>query len=227
MGGSANERTRDGLRARHYNAAIVLCGPLLGLDEPGVPVVAIEQSTVSHLPVVLWDEARAMELLLLHLAALGHQRIVWLGPETGALHADRGTRCAEVAWAHGLSAESCRFAPAGDVIAAARSAMTAHLQRPRTWTAVVCFNDRVAIGAQQAVQAAGLTIPGDVSVVGIDDIEAALATPALTTVNHRLRDMGRRAGELALELAAGRSPSRIHVLDPELVVRGSTGRART
>lgn len=221
LGASANERTRDGLRARRYDAAIVLCGPVLGLDEPGLPVVAIEQTSASHMPVVLWDEELALQLLLLHLADFGHRRLLWLGPTGGA---ERGGRCAQAAWSRGLSIEDCRFAPAGDVIATAREALGRRLQRARDWSGVVCFNDRIAIGAQQALQAAGLSIPGDVSVVGIDDIEAGLASPALTTVNHRLRDMGRRAGELALALAAGRPPAeRLHVVAPELVVRASSG----
>lgn len=72
--------------------------------------------------------------------------------------------------------------------------------------AVFCANDLMAIGAMDTVREAGLSIPGDISLVGFDDIDAAsLVTPALTTVSNPSYDAGRAAGELLLERISGRA----------------------
>ncbi len=74
--------------------------------------------------------------------------------------------------------------------------MQALLERVRDFTAVFCFNDIAAVGAIRALRDAGLEVPGDVSVVGFDDIlSAAYATPSLTTVRQPLAEMGRRGAQ--------------------------------
>ncbi len=81
--------------------------------------------------------------------------------------------------------------------------MQALLERTREFTAVFCFNDISAIGAIRALKDAGLSVPGDVSVVGFDDIlSAAYATPSLTTVRQPLAEMGRRGAKVLLERIA-------------------------
>ncbi|MGH9599908.1 MAG: LacI family DNA-binding transcriptional regulator, partial [Terracidiphilus sp.] len=106
--------------------------------------------------------------------------------------------------------------------------MQALLERTRGFTAIFCFNDIAAIGAIRALRDAGLAVPGDVSVVGFDDIlSAAYATPSLTTVRQPLMEMGKRGAQVLLERIANREkefPSEI-VMAPELVIRESTGPA--
>ncbi|MEV7442508.1 substrate-binding domain-containing protein [Streptomyces sp. NPDC091204] len=110
-------------------------------------------------------------------------------------------------------------------------------------TAVFCANDHLALGLLRALHEAGRAIPGDISVVGFDDIaEAAYFAPPLTTVRQDFGALGRRALELLVDevtrsgrprgAAAGRgragsaeSPGR-HVLVPtKIVLRRSSGRA--
>jgi len=102
------------------------------------------------------------------------------------------------------------------------------LEKSSDFTAVFCFNDIAAIGAIRALKDAGLTVPGDVSVVGFDDIlSAAYATPSLTTVRQPLLEMGKRGAQVLLERIANREqeyPAEI-VVAPEFVVRESTGPA--
>ena len=85
-----------------------------------------------------------------------------------------------------------------------------------------------AIGAIRALKDAGLAVPGDVSVVGFDDIQsAAYTTPSLTTVRQPLTAMGKRGAQVLLERIANREkafPAEI-VMAPELVLRESTGPA--
>ena len=103
------------------------------------------------------------------------------------------------------------------------------LERTHEFTAVFCFNDISAIGAIRALKDAGLSVPGDVSVVGFDDIlSASYFTPSLTTVRQPLSEMGRRGAQILLERIGDRKkafPSDI-VVEPELVIRESTGPAK-
>jgi LacI family transcriptional regulator len=106
--------------------------------------------------------------------------------------------------------------------------MQALLEKSRDFTAIFCFNDIAAIGAIRALKDAGLSVPGDVSVVGFDDIQsAAYSTPSLTTVRQPLLEMGKRGAQILLDRIANREnkyPSEI-VMATELVVRESTGPA--
>ena len=112
------------------------------------------------------------------------------------------------------------FLLAGGLDAAARLFELA--DRP---TAILAFNDNLAIGALQAAHARGLRVPEDVSIVGFDDtLEAALVTPALTTVRQPLAEMGRMAVSLLTRLIENQRFEALHVeLATRLVVRKSTG----
>ena len=86
-------------------------------------------------------------------------------------------------------------------------------------TAIVTDSDQLAFGVFQAAAAAGLRVPVDLSVIGMDDTPtAALVTPHLTTIRQPLLEKGRTVGEIVL---GRRSPKRRIVLPVELVVRGS------
>jgi len=92
-------------------------------------------------------------------------------------------------------------------------------------TAIFATADLMALGVMQALRAAGLRIPEDISVVGFDDIPAAtLTTPPLTTINQPKYEMGKRAAELLLARIKGgkASSSRRGLMEYGLIVRGST-----
>jgi DNA-binding LacI/PurR family transcriptional regulator len=87
-------------------------------------------------------------------------------------------------------------------------------------TAVLAMSDEIAIGVMEGARAAGLDVPGRLSVVGFDDVPAA--TPrGLTTIRQPLVDKGRAAGRMLLESIAGGTPADV-TLPTELVVRTST-----
>jgi LacI family transcriptional regulator len=98
------------------------------------------------------------------------------------------------------------------------------LLRRRDFTAVLCFNDISAIGSIRALHDAGLKVPADVSVLGFDDIQAAsYIIPSLTTIRQPLQQMGAlAASSLLKKLAQEKLPDTLKV-DPELIVRESTG----
>jgi LacI family transcriptional regulator len=100
------------------------------------------------------------------------------------------------------------------------------LMRRRDFTAIVCFNDISAIGAIRALHDGGLRVPHDVSVIGFDDIQSAnYYVPSLTTIRQPLQAMGELAATTLLKkLARERQPDTLR-MEPELIVRESTGPA--
>jgi DNA-binding LacI/PurR family transcriptional regulator len=102
------------------------------------------------------------------------------------------------------------------------------IARNRDITAVFAANDQMALGVLQALQQSGLRVPGDVSVVGFDDVpEASFFLPSLTTVRLDFTEVGRRCVERLLEMISGVQLSPAPPLQPQLVVRSSTGRPPT
>jgi LacI family transcriptional regulator len=94
---------------------------------------------------------------------------------------------------------------------------------------VFCFNDPIALGAMRAILEAGLRIPDDVAVVGCGNVLYSdfLRVP-LTSIDQDSAGIGKQAAELALELVSAHrpSPSRVHLVTPQLVVRASTKRSK-
>jgi DNA-binding LacI/PurR family transcriptional regulator len=95
-------------------------------------------------------------------------------------------------------------------------------------TGIICANDPMALGAVRAARRQGLSVPGDVSIVGFDDSAFMTCTePPLTTVRQPIEAMGRAAVELLALQIAGKAVAPDELLyEPELVVRGTTGPAR-
>jgi DNA-binding LacI/PurR family transcriptional regulator len=94
-------------------------------------------------------------------------------------------------------------------------------------TAVFAANDQMALGVLHLLYERGLSAPADLSIVGFDDIpESAYFSPSLTTVRQDFNELGRAGIALLFELLAdkGRSTDRVTLVQPELIVRASTGR---
>src|SRR6266702_1804676 len=207
-----------------------------------VPVVAISaHSAVENVTNIVLDHHQAVESAMLHLRDLGHRRIAFMrGPRAIPDSEYRWQSIQQVAQEIDLRidpAHVIRIDAAGWSMKAGYHPMApeigykpmqALLEKTRDFTAIFCFNDIAAIGAIRALKDAGCSVPGDVSVVGFDDIQsAAYSTPSLTTVRQPLLEMGRRGAEVLLERIANREkpfPAEI-VMEPELVVRESTGPA--
>jgi LacI family transcriptional regulator len=209
-----------------------------------VPVVAISaHSAAPNVTNIVLDHHSAVEQALTHLYAQGHRRIaIMRGPRAIPDSEFRWESIQQVAREIHLKLDPAlviRIDSAGWSMKTGYHPMTpeigykpmqALLQKTRDFTAIFCFNDIAAIGAIRALKDAGLSVPGDVSVVGFDDIQsAAYSTPSLTTVRQPLAEMGKRGAQVLLERIANREkeyPSEI-VMAPELVVRESTGPANT
>ncbi|MFO1295546.1 MAG: substrate-binding domain-containing protein [Rubrivivax sp.] len=208
-------------------ATAVLGDPVVDfIVEAGMKAVLVNRADDSgRLASVVSDDRLAMKLVVEHLAARGCERIAHLaGPAD--LPTGVGRR---LGFEHALRALGRRSAGIVPCDAYSREAGRAAMQRllggrGRRPDAVVCCNDLVALGAYDALAAAGLRVPQDTSVTGHNDMQLAdLVHPPLTTIRPPLREMGWRAAQLLFERLDGLqlSPAAV-VLPPELVVRGST-----
>ncbi|WP_218130704.1 LacI family DNA-binding transcriptional regulator [Lentzea albidocapillata] len=214
------------------DAAILILPPeegdeLVALSESGFPFVVVDPRTppppdIAAISAAHSSGARAVAG---HLIGLGHRDIaVIAGPEE---------------WLAGdarLAGHRAALAKAGVLLTPDRlrhvEPTAAHGKRaaaelldlePRP-TAIVCFNDKVAVGALQAARERGLRVPEDLSVAGFDDIDLAEATsPGLTTVRQPLQEMGRIAVTQLMRVLDGHQPEALHIeLATTLVVRDST-----
>jgi DNA-binding LacI/PurR family transcriptional regulator len=171
---------------------------------------------------VLVDNASGMRQAVEHLAALGHTRIGFLrGPERSWSNRERLRGLRTNARTHGL--ETIELGPFSPTFEAGQSA--ADLILARKLTAVIAFNDLMALGVLSRLSDRGVSVPGDVSVVGFDNIPmAGMAAPPLTTVAIPLGPAGRAAIELLVEqLARPQAEQHEEMLGVQLIVRASTG----
>jgi LacI family transcriptional regulator len=160
-----------------------------------------------------------------HLAELGHRRIAHIcGPTTFRSSHERRRGFEEGLAERGLALEG-RFAREGAYTFESGAACALELLRldPRP-TAIFAGNDEMAAGVLQAARQLGLSVPGDVSVVGFDDFQiASRVWPALTTIRTPTREIGRLAAERLIGAAVEARSERDRL--PSLVVRESTGPA--
>lgn len=196
--------------------------------DSGTPVVLFNRTIDGdRVSAVLPDSSAGTDIAVRHLVDLGHRRIVHVaGPADVSTGIARQSAFDDTLRGFGLSGDSeCadRYTEAEG-----RRVAQALLDRVPEATAIVAANDRLALGAIDAVHAQGLDCPAGVSVVGFNDmLYADRVSPPLTTVRIAQHDVGRRAASLLLETM--REPNRrpvSEVVPPELVVRGSTAPPR-
>jgi DNA-binding LacI/PurR family transcriptional regulator len=185
------------------------------------PVLLINRR-MDGLPHITLNDEEIVRQALEHLHALGHRRVGYAGGPTGSWSDGQRRLGIEktVPGLNGLEVVSLgSFAPVfGGGQSAADLAVAAGV------TAVLAYNDLVALGIVARLSARGIDVPGDISVVGIDDINAAtLVSPALTTVRAPLRKVGMSAVDLLVDSFTPGSTARpAENLPIELVVRQST-----
>jgi DNA-binding LacI/PurR family transcriptional regulator len=220
----------DVLEARQVDGIIYMAGlaanrRLAELVHSGhIPVVtADEQLKGLDLPGVFLRNDRAGAMVADHLISLGHRRLGFIGgprhlPTVGerlagfvAGAAERGVRVREdrVTYADNR-------AEGGQLAAAVLTA----LDEPPT--AVFVANDVMALGVLEHCRSAGLAVPGDLSVVGVDDLPVARLV-GLTTIHQPTYEMGATAARILFEILGSGGRPAIVRMQPELVVRSTTG----
>ncbi len=198
------------------------------LRERGTQVVVVDRRTGSReFSSVAVDDVRGGRIAAAHLVEVGRRRLAFIGGPRGLTQIKHRLRGAESVVAE-HAGTSLRFVETGTMDAdAGRQGAESLLALPaREWPdAIFAANDLVALGVLQALTLAGVRVPDDVAILGYDDIDfAASAAIPLSSVRQPREELGEVATDLLL--AAIEDPSaqvRDIVLEPELVVRRSTG----
>jgi diguanylate cyclase (GGDEF)-like protein/PAS domain S-box-containing protein len=156
-------------------------------------------------PVAIPDNYGGVRVAVEHLIDHGHTRIGFVGNLDQHDFRERFDAYKATMAEHGLpTGEDLFFSAASYSKAAGAAAAEALLAAPDRPTAVITANDENAIGLMSAVIGAGLSVPGDLAVIGFDNIEeGAYTVPSLTSVGQRFDEVGALAGRLALSMVAG------------------------
>ncbi|MBB4187764.1 LacI family transcriptional regulator [Sinorhizobium terangae] len=222
------DRGVDGI----IHAAVLRSDPSIAkAAQDGLPVVTLNRKVeFSDIPYVINDEDAGICQMLRHLRELGHERVAHIaGPQdlsTGQLRLAAFRNAADdlsVAVDEELIVTATRF----DEQEGGRC-LAALLSSGKAFTAVLCANDRLALGAIEALRERGIDCPRQVSVTGFNDMPLLeLIRPKLTTVRIQQHGAGRAAANILLRLMNAETPSvdLETVLPVELVVRESTAPA--
>ena len=216
----------DRLSAQAVDGIVLLLESHL-LDEadvvlpPGLPVVVLDSSAQHPYPIVDTDQAEGARLATEHLLGLGHATVWHIAGPAQSYSAERR----ESSWRATLEAHGAWIPP---VLEGDWSTRSGHehglaLGADAAVTAIFAANDHMALGALRALHELGRDVPGEVSVVGFDDMqESADFWPPLTTVSQDFGEVGSRAVQTLITEIEGRDvPARVAV-PTRLVVRSST-----
>ena len=209
--------------------AIVLIAPVdTGLDlgvrsRLPVPVVVLDANPVRARLSVGVDHEAGARLATQHLIDLGHRHIAHLSGPSDWYQAEART----FGW-RGALEEAGLTVPeplVGDWTASSGYRLGRQLAAESEVTAIFVANDQMSIGVLRALAEAGRTVPGDVSIVGFDDLpESEYFTPPLTTIRQNFVALGRGAMGLLTSAIRGELEEGTVTVPPKLVVRASTGR---
>ncbi|MWV44114.1 substrate-binding domain-containing protein [Paenibacillus sp. HJL G12] len=196
------------------------------LIESGIPTMFVDtDATGLRAGNITTDNRNGVHMAVRHLFELGHRRIAYLAGTPG--HNVGESRRA--GYRDGLEASSIPYCEDyvvnGDFsYDSGIQGMTKLLQLERRPTAVVCSSDMSAFGVIHSIEAHGLTVPGDISVVGFDNIyEAELFKPALTTINQNIHAIGVKSiQELISMIKSSDYPPPVVTEPSSLIVREST-----
>mgnify|MGYP003664021102 CR=1 FL=1 len=211
------------------------------LAEAGIPVVQVERELTRDTSSVLPDSATGFGAAVAHLAGLGHVDIAYVGgdparyPRARVRHEtmeEERLRCFNEAMArHDLTVRpelvrlGLYFSTDGSPASTeGRNQTAALLALPRPPTAMILSSDILAAGALQAVYAAGMRVPDDISLIGFDDSISDLLSPPMTSIGRPMSEFARVAFDLALaHVDDAQLPPRTEILPMRLVERSSCG----
>lgn len=187
-----------------------------------VPVVTFQQGTPPSPTSVSIDEVRGARMAVRHLLELGHETVWHVQGPVGWM----ATTARQRGWAEELAAAGRVGPPPLETIdwsAAEGYRVGRELAKTPGVTAVFAANDPFALGVVKALDEAGLDVPGDVSVVGFDNVkESPYFRPALTTVTLDFEAIGHVAVTRILEMIRDEVEGDIPYIDPHLVLRDTT-----
>lgn len=199
------------------------------LKEKGVAVVAVDNFPIlKGVDTIHADNKQGGVLAVEHLVQLGHKHIAHLTIAKGRPSIEQRKE----GWAAGMAKMGLEV-PGSLVLEAgtlsfpgALERMKEALKKNKKMTAVFCANDEMAAGAIRAAHELGRSVPGDLSVVGFDNVAmGSYLDPALTTISPAKEFMGKLSVSRLLELMENKeAPPKVQQVPVELIVRGSTAK---
>lgn len=203
---------------------------LESLEQAGIPTVAIDRIPMGYSgPSVTLDNFKAGHIATDFLVKLGHSRITQIvGPLKLLLVRERSAGFQASLKKAGLDTTGLVSSEGDWTCNSGYQGMQHILGGHEIPTAVFAANDRMAIGAMQAIIEKGMRVPEDISVIGIDDIEvASFQSPALTTIRQSFGQMAAQCVRLLIDILAGKEPAQLQiVMEPQLIERKSTSPPR-
>lgn len=193
----------------------------------GVPIVTVNRrSSNEHVSSVVHDDDEGIRRVLTHLASLGHRRIANIaGPQRLSTGADRYAAFERHRKALNLAEDAnlVTFAK-GYTESEGERCVEELLVRRQDFSAIVCANDRLAIGAIEALARRGKRCPQDISVTGYNDMPMVdRLKPPLTTIRIEQYNIGFQAGELLARMIENGADDANHIVLPvNLIIRDST-----
>lgn len=217
----------------HRTDGLILAGTVVSDEEietagRAVPTVLATRKIRSEIVDNVTNDDRLGAMMAVdHLVELGHDRIAHVTGGSGAGAQSRLKGYIDAMKKRGLGS-NIQVADGSYTESGGSEGATSLLNQRETPTAIFAPNDLAALGALHVIESAGFNVPGDLSLIGYDDIAlAGYQHINLTTIHQPQREMGRRAVELLLErIRSGRTTPRRIVTKPKLVVRATTGPAR-
>ncbi len=236
------EREREIAQAmvQHRVDGVIICSTTFSEEQSrqflqyGVPIVVVNNQAAEDFRYSIYhDDVDGSRQVTHHLIELGHRRIAYIGNSlSGRTTLDRLTGFRQEMDAAGLVVpEQFILEVPGGGAEQGREVVNHFLRLSERPTALVCFNDMMAIGVLKELQNAGLRAPEDISITGFDNIVfSAYTNPPLTTLDQPKRFIGAEAARLLLELLnkptdqeqAAQGNERI--LKGQLLIRESTAR---
>lgn len=188
---------------------------LLKIHEEGTPVVFCSGMTAeSVLPVVKNDDIKTGTMAAEYLISLGHQHLAFCFSD---MKSERYQGSLEYCMQNGI---------ASYLRTETTSEFAELLQKDNRPTGIIAFSDENAVQVIDIASQAGLRVPEDLSVIGVDDsLIASLPAYNLTSIAPQKKNIGRLAVEMVLDLIAGKKQQSLY-LEPELVIRKSTAPAK-
>lgn len=217
-------RSLQRLSGTLIDGAIMVTPTVVGAASD-IPVVAIDPHTGrADLPTVESDSFGGAHHATRHLIELGHRRIGFIGGRADL----RSAALRDAGYRQALSEEGIAFDPAlvraGDYLqSTTRESARSLLGAGRRPTAVFAANDLSGIATLEVAAELGLDVPGDLSVIGFDDIpEASQMIPPMSTIRQPMQALGATAARMVIALMAGETLASTHVMLPTRLVTRST-----
>ncbi len=221
ISGTSPERNSTDKLLEQQTDGIIFLRPEKNINTGGIPYIC-RDNTIEKNPehdLVCVDFASAAACALRYLADLGHRKVGYIGPT----HDARYRTFIRNLEACCLSTKDCWMYHDWGFHETGRQGAAQIAESRDLPTAVVCFNDTVALGAMAEFQARSIRVPEDISVIGFDDMPfSRYLHPALTTFNTFIRKTGELlTDQLIHRIADPAQPPHVDIITPSLVERGS------